>query len=130
MLSKKIIIGNRNKEDLFQKIREFSEIRDYILNERDEGAVRVFEIYDQSLKSGMIEDVMGFFVGNSFLPSRIRIEARAIEMGEELVVTVKGDVMMNVHNYIKYRPNRKDTVKCRVAFNSFIDSISTDDNAG
>ena len=129
MFSKKIIIGTPKLEDFFRKIREFCKSRDYLLNEHAEGAVRVFEIYDQALKSGMLEDVMGFFVGNSFFPSRIRIEVRAIEMGEELVVTVNGDVIMNVHDIIKNRPNRKDTVKCRSIFNSFIDSIIIDDNA-
>ena len=128
MISKKIITRTPKKDDLLRKIRNFSKKRNYILDEHAEGAIRVFTIYDQTPKSGMLEDMMGFFIGTSFLPSRIRIEAKAIEMGEELVVTVKGDVMMNVHNIIKYRPNRKDTVKCKVAFNSFIDSISTDDN--
>ena len=130
MLRKKLLLENRTKEHLFQKIREFSEKRDYLIYERDEGAVHVFEIFDQTLKSGMMEDVMGFFVGNSFLPSRIRIEVRAINIGEKLAVTVKGDVMMNVHNYIKNRPNRKDTVKCRAVFNSFIDSMSINNSSG
>ena len=129
MISKKIIIGHRKKDHVFHKIREFSKKRNNLLIEHIEGAVHIFEIYDQTIKSGMLEDVMSFFVGTSFLPSRIRIEARAIDMGKDFVVTVKGDVMMNVHNIINTRPNRKDTARCRAAFNSFFTSISRDDNA-
>ncbi len=124
MKSKQISFGEKKISVLFDAIRNFSEMRSYILNEGKKGSEYMFTIYDRKSESGMFMNMMDVFIGHYLIPERSMLTVKIIQRDNNIDLTVRCDVVMSGWNIINNRPNIRDTIRCERLLGNFLDHLN------
>ena len=124
MKSKQISFGEKQISVLFDAIRNFSEMRSYILNEGKKGSDYIFTIYDRKPESGTFINMVEIFVGTYLVPERSMLTVKISQRDNEIDVTARCDVVMSGWNIINNRPNIRDTIRCENLLDNFVDYLN------
>ena len=124
MKRKQISFGGKQFSDLCDAIRNFSEMRSYILSEGERGSEYMFTIYDRKSESGMFMNMMDIFVGHYLIPERNMLTVKIIQKDNTIDVTVRCDVVMSDWNIINNRPNIRDAIRCERLLGNFLDHLN------
>lgn len=124
MKRKQISVGKKQFSNLLDAIRNFSEMRSYILSESKKGSEYMFTIYDRKPESGMFINMVEIFLGNYLIPERSMLTVKIIQRDNNIDVTVRCDVVMSGWNIINKRPNIKDTIRCEKLLGNFLNHLN------
>lgn len=124
MKKKQISFGGKQFSDLCDAIRNFSEMRSYILSEGEKGSEYTFTIYDRKSESGMFMNMVDIFIGHYLIPGRSMLTAKIIQRINTIDVTVRCDVVMSDWNIINNRPNIRDTIRSEILLENFLDHLN------
>ena len=124
MFTKTISIEKGKYDILINLIRDFADKKSYKLTEQIEEPKHIFAIYNSYFESVAMINALEMMVGSSLIPERIRIISVISRTQNNLEVTVKGEVLMNLFNYVNDKPRKMDALRCEDLFNEFIKKIS------
>lgn len=125
MIFDKFTIEHNKYDDFLDITRGYAKKRGFTFREEFEDSIYTFAIYDRDIRSAYLFDTVEMFVGSSLIPERIRIKGRIIKKPQAIEVNLRGDVMMNMYNYVNDRPKRRDVLRCEDLFNDFINEINS-----
>lgn len=125
MISKQISFKKEKYYNILDTIRNFSNIRDYILNESKYGSKYIFTIYDRKYESGMFINMAETFLGNYILPERIMLTVKVFQTDKNIDVDIRGDVVMRNWNLINDRPKRRDFIRCANILEDFVKQLNS-----
>lgn len=125
MISKQISFKKEKYYNILDTIRNFSNIRDYILNESKYGSKYTFTIYDRKYESGMFINMAETFLGNYILPERIMLTVKVFQTDKKINVDIRGDVVMRNWNLINDRPKRRDFIRCANILEDFVKQLNS-----
>lgn len=125
MISKQISFKKEKYYNILDTIRNFSNIRDYILNESKYGSKYIFTIYDRKYESGMFINMAETFLGNYILPERIMLTVKVFQTDKKINVDIRGDVVMRNWNLINDRPKRRDFIRCANILEDFVKQLNS-----
>lgn len=124
MKGEQISFGKKQFSNLLDAIRNFSEMRGYILSEGKKGSEYMFTICDRKPESGMFIDMVEVFLGNYIIPERSMLTVKIIQRDNTIDVTVRCDVVMSGWNIINNRPKIGDTIRCEKLLGNFLDHLN------
>ena len=124
MFTKTIYIEKDKYAILLNSIRDFADKKNYKLTEQVEELKHIFAIYNSYFESIAVINALEMMVGSSLIPERIRIMGIISWTHNNLEVMVKGEILMNLFNYVNDKPRKMDALRCEDLFNKFIKKIS------
>lgn len=124
MFTKTIYIEKDKYDILINLIRDFANKKSYTLTEQVKESKHIFAIYNSYFDSVAVINALEMMMGSSLIPERIRIIGVISRTQNNLEVTVKGEVLMNLFNYVNDKPRKMDALRCEDLFNEFIKKIS------
>jgi len=124
MKKKQISFGGKQFSDLCDAIRNFSEMRSYILSEGKKGSEYMFTIYDRKSESGMFMNMVDIFIGHYLIPERSMLTVKIIQRDNTIDVTVRCDVVMSDWNIINNRPKIRDTIRSEILLENFLEHLN------
>jgi len=125
MISEQISFKKEKYYNILDTIRNFSNIRDYILNESKYGSKYIFTIYDRKYESCMFINMAETFLGNYILPERIMLTVKVFQTDKKINVNIRGDVVMKNWNLKNDRPKRRDFIRCANILEDFVKQLNS-----